>query len=134
VYALTAPALAVHFFPKGNPVAALLGTFAVFAAAFFARPIGGVLFGILGDRLGRLRILTLTVLMMGGGTLVTGLLPAYASIGIAAPILLVPCRLLQGLSMGGESSGGYTYVIESAACAMLWRWLDWSRRRTGRPA
>ncbi|MEU1690086.1 MFS transporter [Streptomyces hirsutus] len=123
VYALTAPALAVHFFPQGNPGAALLGTFAVFASAFFARPIGGVIFGILGDRLGRMHILSLTVLMMGGGTLVTGLLPTYASIGIAAPILLVICRLLQGLSMGGESSGGYTYVIESAPDNKRGRWI-----------
>ncbi len=123
VYALTAPALAVHFFPQGNPGAALLGTFAVFAAAFFARPIGGVIFGILGDRLGRLRILTLTVLMMGGGTLVTGLLPTYETIGIAAPLLLVGCRLIQGLSMGGESSGGYTYIVESAPENKRGRWI-----------
>lgn len=123
VYALTAPALAAHFFPKGDPAAALLGTFAVFAAAFFARPLGGLIFGILGDRLGRLRILTLTVLMMGGGTLVTGLLPTYEAIGIAAPILLATCRIIQGLSMGGESSGGYTYVIESAPASKRGLWI-----------
>ncbi|XAS74239.1 MFS transporter [Micrococcaceae bacterium Sec5.1] len=123
VYALTAPALAIHFFPKGDPAAALLATFAVFAAAFFARPLGGVLFGILGDRLGRMRILSLTVLMMGGATLLTGLLPSYAAIGIAAPILLVVCRLVQGLSLGGESSGGYTYVIESAPDNKRGKWI-----------
>jgi MHS family proline/betaine transporter-like MFS transporter len=123
VYALTAPALAVHFFPKGDPAAALLGTFAVFAAAFFARPLGGVLFGILGDRLGRMRILSLTILMMGGGTLITGLLPSYAAIGVAAPVLLVVCRLVQGLSLGGESSGGYTYVIESAPDNKRGKWI-----------
>lgn len=123
VYALTAPALAIHFFPKGDPAAALLATFAVFAAAFFARPLGGVLFGILGDRLGRMRILSLTVLMMGGATLLTGLLPSYAAIGIAAPILLVICRLVQGLSLGGESSGGYTYVIESAPDNKRGKWI-----------
>lgn len=123
VYALTAPALAVHFFPKGDPSAALLGTFAVFAAAFFARPIGGILFGILGDRLGRMRILSLTILLMGAGTLLTGLLPSYAVIGVAAPILLVVCRLVQGLSLGGESSGGYTYVIESAPDDKRGKWI-----------
>ncbi|KAA9163290.1 MHS family MFS transporter [Amycolatopsis acidicola] len=114
LYGLSAPVLAVHFFPKSNPTAALLGTFAVYAVAFLVRPLGGLLFGHLTDRRGRIRVLVLTVLLMGAGTMITGLLPAYTTIGIAAPILLVLCRLAQGLSLGGEASGSYSFTIESA--------------------
>jgi MHS family proline/betaine transporter-like MFS transporter len=123
VYALAAPVLSVHFFPKSNPTAALLGTFAVYALAFFARPLGGIVFGFLGDRIGRLRVLMLTVLLMGAGTAMTGLLPSYASIGIAAPILLVLCRLAQGLSMGGETSGAYSFIVESAPEGERGKWI-----------
>jgi MHS family proline/betaine transporter-like MFS transporter len=101
----------------------MLGTFAVYALAFFARPLGGVIFGFLGDRIGRLRVLMLTVLLMGGGTGLTGLLPSYAAVGIAAPVLLVLCRLAQGLSMGGESSGGYSFIVESAPEGKRGRWI-----------
>ncbi len=123
VYALSAPALAVHFFPADHPTAALLGTFAVYAVAFFVRPLGGVLFGYLGDRVGRLSVLTATVLLMGAGTMLTGLLPTFDSIGVAATILLVFCRLLQGLSMGGETTGGWSYIAESAPEGKRGRWI-----------
>jgi MFS transporter, MHS family, proline/betaine transporter len=123
VYALAAPVLAAHFFPKDNPTAALLGTFAVYAMAFFARPLGCVVFGFLGDRIGRLRVLMLTVLLMGAGTAMTGLLPSYASIGMAAPILLVLCRLAQGLSMGGETSGAYSFIVEAAPEGKRGKWI-----------
>ncbi|KQU28457.1 MULTISPECIES: MFS transporter [unclassified Rhodococcus (in: high G+C Gram-positive bacteria)] len=126
IYALAAPALAVHFFSQENQTAALLGTFAIYALAFFARPLGGVFFGFLADRVGRLRILSLTILLMGGGTVVTGLLPTYDAIGLAAPALLVVCRLVQGLSMGGESTGGYSFVVESAPDGQRGRWIGYA--------
>jgi MFS transporter, MHS family, proline/betaine transporter len=123
VYALAAPILAVHYFPKDNPTTALIGIFAVYALAFFARPLGGILFGFLGDRIGRLKVLVLTVLLMGVGTAVTGLLPSYEAIGIAAPLLLVVCRLIQGLSMGGETSGGYSFIVEAAPTHRRGLWI-----------
>ncbi len=100
LFALTAPTLAANFFPESNHLAALLSTFAVYALAFVARPLGGVLFGYVGDRFGRIAVLTWTVVLMGIGTMLVGLLPTYQSIGVLAPILLVVCRLLQGLSLG----------------------------------
>jgi MFS transporter, MHS family, proline/betaine transporter len=114
IYGLSAPALAVHFFPKSIPTAALLGTFAIYALAYFARPLGGLVFGLIGDRMGRINTLSTTVLLMGGATVATGLLPDFEHIGIAAPALLVVCRLIQGFSSGGETSGGFTYIIECA--------------------
>lgn len=124
LYGLSAPVLAVHFFPEADPTTAMLSTFAVYAVAFFARPLGGVLFGYLSDRRGRVYSLMLTVLLMGAGTMLTGLLPAYTTIGIAAPLLLVLCRLMQGLSHGGESSGSYSFVIESAPDGQRARWVS----------
>lgn len=123
VYALTAPILAQHFFPSSNPTAGILGTFAVYALAFLARPVGGFVFGVMADKRGRIVVLAWTVVLMGLGTMAIGLLPSYDSIGITATILLVLCRLAQGLSMGGESSGSYTYVIESAPEGQRGRWV-----------
>jgi MHS family proline/betaine transporter-like MFS transporter len=114
LYGLTAPVLAAHFFPKSVPTAALLGTFAIYAISYFARPLGGIVFGLLGDRTGRVNTLSTTVLLMGGATFATGLLPYFEHVGIAAPALLLACRVLQGFSAGGETSGGFTYVIECA--------------------
>jgi MFS transporter, MHS family, proline/betaine transporter len=114
IYGLSAPALAAHFFPKSVPTAALLGTFAIYAIAYFARPLGGLVFGFIGDRTGRINVMSTTVLLMGGATVATGLLPGFEQIGIAAPALLVVCRLIQGFSSGGETSGGFTYIIECA--------------------
>ncbi|KAA0919915.1 MHS family MFS transporter [Dietzia sp. ANT_WB102] len=124
IYGLSAPILAYHFFPNTNPTAALLGTFAIYAVAFFIRPLGGVFFGRLGDRIGRIQILAATILLMGAATLATGLLPTYASVGIAAPILLLLCRLAQGFSAGGETSGGLSYVLESAPSDRRARWVS----------
>lgn len=123
IYGLSAPILALHFFPTSNPTAALLGTFAIYAIAFFIRPLGGVFFGYLGDRRGRINILATTILLMGTATVLTGLLPTYASIGIAAPVLLLLCRLAQGFSAGGETSGGLSYVLESAPDDRRARWV-----------
>lgn len=124
VYAFAAPVLATHFFPKSDPTAALLSTFAVYAVAFAMRPLGGVIFGYLGDRRGRVTVLASTVLLMGIATMIIGLLPTYALIGIAAPILLVLCRVVQGVSQGGETSGGYSFIIESAPDARRALWLN----------
>jgi len=114
IYALVAPTIALHFFPQADPVAALLSTFAVFAVSFVARPFGGLLFGYIGDKHGRLAVLTWTVVLMAAGTMLVGLLPGYESIGVLAPALLVVCRLLQGLSLGGETTGVESFLAESA--------------------
>ena len=122
IYALTAPVLAMHFFPRTDPTAALLSTFLVYALALLARPIGGPFFGYLGDRYGRMRTLSLTVLLMGGVTFLTGLLPTYESYGILAPILLILCRLGQGCFAAGETSGALSYALESAPSNQRARW------------
>lgn len=102
------------FFPEGDPTVALLATYGVFAAGFIIRPVGGVLFGWIGDTYGRKQAMVIAVLMMAIPTGCIGLLPTYESIGILAPILLTLIRLLQGLSLGGEFSGSITYIVEHA--------------------
>ena len=114
IYGFLAPILARTFFPEGHGVVALLQTFAVFAVAFALRPVGGAFFGRLGDRIGRKRVLALTVLLMSGSTLAIGLLPTHAQIGVWAAVLLTVARSVQGLSAGGEYAGAVTYVIEHA--------------------
>lgn len=114
VYGYLATVLAAKFFPGSNPTTALLETFAVFAVAFALRPIGGVFFGRLGDKIGRKKTLVLTILLISGSTAFIGLLPDYATWGIWAPILLVVARCLQGFSAGGEYAGACAYVIEHA--------------------
>ncbi|PNE39556.1 MFS transporter [Streptomyces noursei] len=112
--------LAVYFadqiFPKGagNSLVPLLSTFAVFAVGFFMRPIGGLLMGAVADRRGRRAALTLTILLMGGGSLLVALTPTYAATGVLAPIVLVVARLVQGLSVGGEFAASTTFLVESA--------------------
>jgi MHS family proline/betaine transporter-like MFS transporter len=114
IYGFLATFIAVNFFPAGNETAALLNTFAIFAAAFFMRPLGGFVFGPLGDRIGRQRVLALVILLMSGATLTIGLLPTYGAIGVAAPLLLLLLRCLQGFSAGGEYGGGAVYLAEFA--------------------
>ncbi len=106
--------IAAHFFPKGNATAALLSTFAAFGAGFAARPFGALVFGRVGDRVGRKYAFLFTLLIMGGATFLIGLLPDYGSIGIFAPILLVTIRVIQGLALGGEYGGAAVYVAEHA--------------------
>jgi MFS family permease len=115
LYAVLAPFFAALFFPKGNATAALLSAFAAYAAGFLVRPFGALVFGRIGDLVGRKYTFLVTILVMGFSTFATGLLPTYASIGWAAPILLVSLRLLQGLALGGEYGGAATYVAEHAA-------------------
>ncbi|MEU6675746.1 glycine betaine/L-proline transporter ProP [Streptomyces sp. NPDC046925] len=112
VYSYIAVTLGKVFFPSGNPTAQLLSTFGAFAAAFLIRPLGGMVFGPLGDRIGRQKILALTMIMMAAGTFAIGLIPSYASIGVGAPILLLIARLVQGFSTGGEYAGASTFIAE----------------------
>ncbi len=114
IYGFLATFIAANFFPAGDETAALLNTFAIFAAAFFMRPLGGFVFGPLGDRIGRQRVLAVVILLMSGATVAIGLLPTYASIGVAAPLLLLFLRCLQGFSAGGEYGGGAVYLAEFA--------------------
>src|SRR6187551_1284536 len=115
LYATLAPFFAALFFPKGNDTAALLSAFATYAAGFLVRPFGALVFGRIGDLVGRKYTFLVTILVMGFSTFAVGLLPTFASIGWAAPILLVSLRLLQGLALGGEYGGAATYVAEHAA-------------------
>src|SRR5919106_5760338 len=102
------------FFPASDPVSATLASLATFAIAFLARPLGSALFGHFGDRIGRKATLVAALLTMGGSTVVIGLLPTFASIGIAAPLLLALCRFGQGLGLGGEWGGAVLLAIENA--------------------
>jgi MHS family proline/betaine transporter-like MFS transporter len=115
IYGFLATIIAANFFPTDDDTAALLKTFAIFAAAFFVRPLGGMFFGPLGDRIGRQRVLAVVILLMSGATLAIGLLPTYAAIGLAAPLLLLLFRCLQGFSAGGEYGGGAVYLAEYAS-------------------
>ncbi|MGI5128027.1 MFS transporter [Pseudonocardia sp. CA-107938] len=114
IYGYLAVVLAPLFFPGGQGLLGLLATLVVVASGFAARPIGGLIFGRLGDRRGRRAVLLATVSLMGVSTVITGLLPTYASIGIAAPILLAVLRIAQGLSAGGEIGGAASLATESA--------------------
>ena len=114
VYGFLATTIAQQFFPSGDASAALLKTFAVFAVAFAFRPLGGVFFGMLGDRIGRKRTLAFTILLMAGATTIIGLLPTYAAIGVMAPVLLTLIRCAQGFSAGGEYAGACAYLMEHA--------------------
>ncbi|MFG3368772.1 MFS transporter [Streptomyces sp. NPDC090032] len=115
-YTFLATYIAGQVFPKGsgNSLVPLLSTFAVFAVGFFMRPVGGLLMGAVADRRGRRAALTVTILLMGGSSLLVGLTPTYASVGVLAPVVLVLARLLQGLSVGGEFAASTTFLVESA--------------------
>ncbi|MET9292857.1 MFS transporter [Streptomyces sp. NPDC003077] len=114
IYSYLAVTIGKVFFPGGDSTTSLLSSFATFAVAFLVRPLGGAFFGPLGDRLGRKKILALTMIMMALGTLGIGLIPAYATIGIWSPILLIVLRMVQGFSTGGEYGGAATFIAEYA--------------------
>jgi MFS family permease len=105
---------APQFFPTFSPAAATLAAFGTFAVGFIARPIGGIVFGHFGDRLGRKQTLVASLLVMGVGTFLIAVLPNYAAIGVAAPILLVVLRFVQGLGVGGEWGGAVLMAMEHA--------------------
>ncbi|WP_051579555.1 MFS transporter [Pseudonocardia acaciae] len=114
IYALTVPIIATQVFPAGDPNAALISAFAVYGVAFVIRPLGGVVFGVIGDRYGRRRVLTLVLTLIGVSTALIGVLPTYAQAGLLAPALLVGLRLLQGLSAGGEATSASSFALEHA--------------------
>lgn len=106
--------IASQFFPKDNPAASFLATLATFAAGLVVRPFGALFFGRLGDMIGRKYTFMVTLLLMGGSTVATGLVPTYDAIGFAAPVIVLGLRLLQGLAIGGEFGGAITFVAEHA--------------------
>ena len=112
IFGSLASVISSQFFPKGNPTAALLSTLATFAAGFIVRPFGALVFGRLGDIVGRKYTFLLTLIIMGGSTFAIGLVPKYETIGFAAPLIVLLLRLLQGLALGGEYGGAATYVAE----------------------
>jgi MFS family permease len=114
LYAILAPFFAGLFFPPGNQTAALLGAFGAYAAGFLVRPFGALIFGRIGDLVGRKYTFLVTIVVMGLSTVLVGLMPTYATIGFAAPVILVLLRLAQGLALGGEYGGAATYVAEHA--------------------
>ena len=127
VYSYIAVTLGKVFFPSGNPTVQLLSTFGAFAAAFLVRPVGGAVFGPLGDRIGRQKVLAVTMIMMAAGTFTIGLIPSYATIGVGAPLLLLLARLVQGFSTGGEYAGASTFIAEYAPDkrrGLLGSWLE----------
>ena len=115
IFGSLATILSEQFFPKGNPTAAFLSTLATFAAGFIVRPFGALVFGRLGDLVGRKYTFLLTLILMGGSTFLIGCIPSYAQIGALAPILVLILRLVQGLALGGEYGGAATYVAEHSA-------------------
>jgi MFS family permease len=114
-----------HFFSDVNPTAAFIFTLLGFAAGFAVRPLGAVLFGRLGDLVGRKYTFVLTIVLMGSATFAIGLLPGFASIGIAAPVVFVALRMLQGLAIGGEYGGAVIYVAEHAPDGRRGSWTSW---------
>ena len=114
VFAFLAPHIGYNFFPPADPVVQIINAFIVFAGGFIMRPLGGVLFGHIGDKYGRKKALILSVVLMGGSTLGIGCLPTYYNIGVLATALLALMRLLQGLSVGGEFVGSLVFAVESA--------------------
>ncbi|MBC2869633.1 MFS transporter [Streptomyces mexicanus] len=127
VYSYLAADIGKVFFPGASPGAQVISSFATFAAAFVVRPLGGLVFGPLGDRIGRQKVLATTMIMMAVGTFAIGLIPGYGTIGIAAPVLLLLARMVQGFSTGGEYGGATTFVAEYSPDrrrGFLSSWLD----------
>ncbi|MFI0979064.1 MFS transporter [Streptomyces sp. NPDC021093] len=123
----SAAALVFHtlFFPSGDPLVGTLLAFVTYAIGFAARPLGGVVFGHFGDRIGRKKLLVLSLLLMGGATFAMGLLPTYDSIGVGAPILLTVLRLIQGFALGGEWGGAVLIVSEHGGDKHRGFWASW---------
>lgn len=117
VYGVVATVIAAKFFPSGNPVVGLLNTYALFALGYLSRPFGGVVFGLIADKLGRKRALSLTVMLTCGGTALIGVLPTYHQAGLLAPVLLLICRLAQSMGTGGEYSSAISFVYEHSPSA-----------------
>ncbi|MEV6898476.1 MFS transporter [Amycolatopsis sp. NPDC051372] len=117
VYGVVATIIAAKFFPGNDPAVALLNTYAVFALGYIARPIGGIFFGWIGDKYGRRRALSISILFTCFGTALMGVLPTYAQIGLLAPVLLLVCRLAQSMGAGGEYASAISFVFEHSPAA-----------------
>jgi len=125
IFGMLAKTISIQFFPEGNNTAALLSTLAIFAAGFLVRPFGALVFGRLGDLIGRKYTFLLTLVLMGSSTFLIGLVPGYKTIGIAAPLLVLLLRLIQGLALGGEYGGAATYVAEHAPKGKRGYYTSW---------
>jgi len=125
IFGMLATIISKQFFPSDAGTSALLSTLAIFAAGFIVRPFGALVFGRLGDLIGRKYTFLLTLVLMGGSTFAIGLVPGYATIGWAAPILVLILRLVQGLALGGEYGGAATYVAEHAPANRRGFWTSW---------
>jgi MHS family proline/betaine transporter-like MFS transporter len=124
IYGFFAVILAEQFFPRSSPTAALLNTFAIYAGGFAIRPLGGLAFGHIGDRLGRRPALVGTLLLMAVASAGIALLPTYRTIGVWAPLLLLICRLVQGFAIGGESAGANLLILEQAPAGSRGRFVS----------
>lgn len=114
VYGYFAGTIGREFFPADKPVISLIASFGAFAAGFLVRPLGGIVFGRIGDLVGRQRAMMLSVMAMAIPTMTMGLLPTYASVGVLAPVLLIVLRLVQGISVGGEYTSSLVFLVENA--------------------
>ncbi len=127
VYGFVAYALGKVFFPDASPAVQTIAALGTFSVPFLVRPLGGVFFGVMGDRFGRQKVLSLTIIIMAISTFCIGLIPSYATIGLWAPVLLLLCKLAQGFSVGGEYTGAAVFVAEYAPDrrrGFLGSWLD----------
>lgn len=126
VYGFYAPIIGKLFFPSDDPTVSLIASFGAFAAGFLMRPIGGFIFGYIGDKIGRKRALVLSVMLMAIPTGIIGFLPDHATIGIAAAVLMVLMRMLQGLSVGGEYTGSIVYLAEHSPDSRRGFFTSWT--------
>lgn len=131
IYATLAVFLADIFFPKGDEFAGVLLSVGTFATGYLLRPLGGLFFGAMGDRIGRKRTFVITMLLMGGATVTIGLLPTYEQVGIFAPLLLILLRMVQGIALGGEYGGAAIYVAENASEHEMGYWTGWIQTTAG---
>src|SRR5699024_8354080 len=134
LYGLSAVILSEYFFPDGDRIAGLLVIFATFGVAFVMRPLGGLFFGALGDKVGRRKTLTITIFLVGICTALIGILPGYDQIGWLAPLMLILARLGQGFSAGGESVGGPSFVYEHAPVSKRGLWINITLAATALPS
>ncbi len=125
IFGMLSTTISSQFFPKDNPTAALLSTLAIFSAGFIVRPFGALVFGRLGDLIGRKYTFLLTLIIMGSATFLIGCVPSYGQIGFAAPIIVLALRLIQGLALGGEYGGAATYVAEHAPVGKRGYYTSW---------
>ena len=131
IFGSLATIISTQFFPKENPVAAFLATLATFSAGLVVRPLGALVFGKMGDMIGRKYTFMITLVLMGGSTVAIGLVPGYESIGFVAPLIVLILRIVQGLAIGGEYGGAATYVTEQSPVNQRGFWTSFIQASTG---